>query len=64
MSDPLSPAAQAILDSVVNEAAPLSERRQQITDAGVVLRTVARFAPFFPDELESIADELEGRPDG
>jgi hypothetical protein len=38
---PLSPAAQAVLDAVLNETAPLSEQRQQRTDAGAALRAAA-----------------------
>jgi|LakMenEpi03Aug12_release.lakeMendotaPanAssembly.Ray.scaffolds.fasta_scaffold462905_1 hypothetical protein len=37
----LSPAAQAVLDAVLNETAPLSEQRQQRTDAGAALRAAA-----------------------
>ena len=40
MTDP-SPAAQAVLDAVLNESAPLSEQRQQRTDAAAVLRAAA-----------------------
>jgi len=37
-AEPLSPAAQAVLDAVLNEAAPLSEQSQQRTDAAAALR--------------------------
>jgi hypothetical protein len=37
----LSPAAQAVLDAVLNEASPLSEQRQQRMDAAAALRAAA-----------------------
>ena len=38
---PLSPAAQAVLDAVLDEAAPLDEQRQTKTDAAAALRAAA-----------------------
>ena len=40
-ASPLSSAAQAVLDAVLDETAPLSEQRQQRTDAAAALRAVA-----------------------
>jgi hypothetical protein len=38
---PLSPAAQAVLDAVLNEASPPSEQRQARADAAAALRAAA-----------------------
>jgi hypothetical protein len=42
VSEPLSPAAQAVLDAVLNETAPLSEQRQQRTDAAAFRAAAAQ----------------------
>ncbi len=38
---PLSPAAQAVLDAVLNETSPVSLQRQQRMDAAIAIRAVA-----------------------
>jgi hypothetical protein len=40
-NQPLSPAAQAVMDAVLNEASPSSEQRQQRMDAAAALRAAA-----------------------
>jgi hypothetical protein len=62
MTYPLSPAAQAVLDAVLNETAPLSEQRQQRTDAAAALRAatdqVIRVQVYMTQEERSIRDYL------
>jgi hypothetical protein len=41
MTTPLSPAAQAVLDAVLDETAPLSEQHQTRADAAAALRAAA-----------------------
>ena len=65
----LSRAAQALKNAVVYETAPLSERREQLANAVVVLRTLAELAsrldidgdPFDAGYLRHIANELESQ---
>jgi hypothetical protein len=63
MSRVLSPAAQAVLDAVLNETAPLSEQRQQRTDAAAALRAIEdqlaqdRADPLPPDLERAVLNE-------
>jgi hypothetical protein len=56
---PLSPAAQAVMDAVLNETAPLSEQRQQRTDAAAALYAAAHYLSHGRRQLAAIATELE-----
>jgi hypothetical protein len=57
---PLSPAAQAVLDAVLNETAPLSEQRQQRTDAGAALRAAAAQMIKTDDLTDTVEDVIRG----
>jgi hypothetical protein len=49
----LSPAAQAVLDAVLDEAAPLDEQCQTKTDAAAALRAAAdQVVPWRPEPTE------------
>ena len=68
LSQPLSPAAQSVLDAVLVETAPLSEQRQQRTEAAATLRAAADqverkwrgFAHEACQEIRAMAAELDG----
>ena len=51
----LSPVAQAVLDVVLNASAPLSEQRQQRTDAAAVIRAAAD--QVVPEHANAVGDE-------
>ena len=57
----LSPAAQAVLDAVLDETAPLSEQHQTRADAAAALRAAAAHLGSCnaSTELLAIATELE-----
>jgi hypothetical protein len=48
MTTPLSPAAQAVLDAVLDETAPLSEQHQTRADAAAALRAAAKLEDIEP----------------
>jgi hypothetical protein len=58
--NPLSPAAQAVLDAVLNETAPLSEQRQQRTNAAAALRAAVDHIDLLIERCAS-PQEAEGR---
>ena len=62
---PLSPAAQAVMDAVLNEASSLSEQRQQRMDAAAALRAAADQVDWESGDPKflvlAIAAELEGQ---
>ncbi len=56
----LSPAAQAVLDAVLDETAPLSEQHQTRADAAAALRAAVDQRKLGPDEWEgSQPDDYE-----
>ena len=57
MTPPLSPAAQAVLDAVLDETAPLSEQHQTRADAAAALRAAVNQIDLLP--LDAVALTIE-----
>ena len=60
MTTPLSPAAQAVLDAVLDETAPLSEQHQTRADAAAALRAAAdQVVPDEPDYMRAAVSSTD-----